>query len=261
MYLDYAKTVKIPVRVYNGGVKYFYGGNLPQIKNGVVGELILPESSVNDKDFIDISQMEQEVQIFPTGQSLMFSVSKKSIPGDKMIYIKEIRTAINSSDGFVEIVLQEPLKLLMRGSKSSILINSKCFIPSLKKEANSLNIAYTIISEVFETHRSSYTGNVFSKCFYQYDELWYSLDNKRENEEGRIEERFFLDYKKFTLNKNKNRDGLKLKNCEELLLRYLFEFQFITGEKVKQLYNNDKQKYIAVINNLLDKEVIMEVNK
>lgn len=55
-----AKTVKIPVRIVNGQVKYFYGGNLPKIKDGIIGELILPEYGIVDDLFLEISQMKYE---------------------------------------------------------------------------------------------------------------------------------------------------------------------------------------------------------
>ena len=46
-----SKTVKIPVRIVNGKVNYFYGGELPSINNGAIGDLIIQEYDVRDKDF------------------------------------------------------------------------------------------------------------------------------------------------------------------------------------------------------------------
>lgn len=261
MYQDYEKTVRIPVIINNGKVRYYYGGDLPEIGNNVIGELILPEHSVKDERFVSISQMEEEIEFIAAGNTLMFSVSKKSVPQDKEEYLKIIPTQTWTSDAFVEVSIKEPLKLLIRGSKKPILSNVKCFIPSLGKEVISLNSAYSAISEIYESHRTSHTGNVFDKCYYKHDNLWYTLDHKRQIEEGKFEEKLFLDYKIFKINEKTSLANFKLENSEDLLVRYLYEFQTITGEKVKQLFNNDKQKYIHVINSLIDKEIIQEIKK
>ncbi|QTA88378.1 hypothetical protein [Desulfonema magnum] len=38
----FKKTVKIPVKVVNGELKFFYGGDLPKLEDGTVGDLIVP---------------------------------------------------------------------------------------------------------------------------------------------------------------------------------------------------------------------------
>ena len=47
------KTVSIPIRYANGKIEYFYGGKLPKLKDGVIGELILPAYAVEDKKFLE----------------------------------------------------------------------------------------------------------------------------------------------------------------------------------------------------------------
>lgn len=42
-----------------------------------------------------------------------------------------------------------------------------------------------------------------------------------------------------------------------LLIGYLLQYEEITGEKIKELYR-EKEKYIRIINQLLDKEFIFE---
>jgi len=254
---DYDKTIIIPIRISNGEVKYYYGGNLPEIEDGVIGDLILPEYSVKDNRFINISQKKDKIEILPSGSLIMVAVSSKNIPQDMISFIIKINTSLLTSEVFVEVELKGPLYLLIRGSKKSSLLGVNCFIPSLKKQAISINNAYTIISEAFEPDRHSHTGNVFEKCFYNNNDTWYPLEHLRAIEEGKFEERLFLDYKIFELNRGIE-NNVKLSNAEELLVKYLHEFGEVYGEKIKQLYNCNKNKYIAVINSLTDKEVIIE---
>jgi hypothetical protein len=55
-----------------------------------------------------------------------------------------------------------------------------CTIPSLNMEAESLNHAFTIISEAYETKRRSHSGNVFERAYAQNDSgHWNNLDDLR----------------------------------------------------------------------------------
>ena len=53
------------------------------------------------------------------------------------------------------------LRLTLRGTKKPQLLSVKCDIPALGKVANSLNHAYSLISEAYEIERISHIGNVF----------------------------------------------------------------------------------------------------
>ena len=67
----------------------------------------------------------------------------------------------------------------LRGTKPALLRQVECHIPHLDLAVNSLNQAYTRISEVFEPHRRSHTGNVFERCAY-FDKInAYSLNDER----------------------------------------------------------------------------------
>jgi hypothetical protein len=70
----------------------------------------------------------------------------------------------------VELVLDEPLNLRKRGSKSPRLEDVRCHVPALRDATyQSLNEAYRRISEVFEPTRRSAGGNVFLNVYY-FDE-------------------------------------------------------------------------------------------
>lgn len=83
----------------------------------------------------------------------------------------------------VKVRLQETLHLEIRGTSKPRLLNCRCHIPALEKHekqfADSLNEAYTHISEIFEPTRRSHTGNIFSLCVVKLPTGWTLLDDLR----------------------------------------------------------------------------------
>lgn len=261
------KTVHIPVRIINGEIRYLYGGDIPPISNGAEGKLIVREHDVEDKKFISISQFEDKIEILPENTVLMFAVNPSNVPEDKIQNLKSIRTIDSKSYMYVEAKLSNPLILQIRGSKMSNLLKVSCIIPSLNNiEASSINNAYTIISQEYEPKRKSHTGNVFDKCYYlDDDKKWHPLEDLRNREENKFEEKLFLDNKLYHLVQDV-RDHIyggmfnrNVFNDKELtLIDYLYDFKYITGCDIKELFKNNKRDYINTINNLLDRKVIYE---
>lgn len=67
----------------------------------------------------------------------------------------------------MEIVLDDRLLLITRGTKRAVLADASCVIPALGGlKASSLNEAYRRISERFEPERRSVGGNVFRSVYY-----------------------------------------------------------------------------------------------
>lgn len=253
-----AKTVKIPVRIINGQIKYFYGGNLTNIKEGAIGELVLSELSITDNLLLDALQGESKIEILPTDTIIMVSVNKNKLPEGKRRFTTDIETstAKQFNNTFIEVKLLESLFLLVRGSKKASLLPVKCKILSMDREVDSLNSAYTLISREFEPHRRSHTGNVFEKCYYKGEKnIWYPLENIREQEESKLEERLFLDFKIFHLTKDYNKK-IRLNEDENILVEELTRVNEISGARIKELLENDKSKYIYAINSLINKNII-----
>src|SRR5208337_2134709 len=60
------------------------------------------------------------------------------------------------------------------------LESCRCVIPALKLEATSINHAFTLISEAYETKRLSHTGNVFERAYTPVGpKRWQTLDDLR----------------------------------------------------------------------------------
>ena len=186
------KTVRIPGRIKNGGIEYFYDGNksvLDKIKNGTFIELIVPENALQDKELANKLNTEQKVFFLPKGTVLLACMNV-----DK--YTDDLKRFIISAEAFIygnafEIELLEEQSLIIRESKKSKLTTCRCKIPLLDKEALSLNHAYTLISQKVETNRRSHSGNVFEKLFYKENGAYEKIGKLRDLIEAREESKLF----------------------------------------------------------------------
>ncbi len=253
LYSSEDRTVNIPIKIVNGHVKYYYGGDLPEILDGAIGELILPEHSIKEPSFISMSNTELETEILPCGSIIMVEVNNK-VPQEKRLHLEEIKTLISTSRCFVRVELLDPLYLLYRGTKKSKLMPVKCNIPCLDEKTGSLNSAYTIISEQFEPQRVSHTGNVFSKCYYKgNNDLWHPLDAIRETEEAKFEEILIFDDKVYT---QKEFCNFQLSDDEKKVLSSFGPENQIEVKKIKDVFDHDLLRCVSAIHNLIDKGVI-----
>lgn len=179
----YTKTIRIPVRLSNGGIQLLDGQPLPKIRDKAFGELLLNEDAVEDEKFIKEYQTEATVHVLNAEQSVFFTVHAHQMPSESWKEAKQKGCFVEGPEGpVVEVQLQEELHLRLRGTKPPVLCGCKCKVPCLENtEAVSLNHAYTLISAYFETKRISHSGNVFQLGWW-YDEQqkrWVQLDDLR----------------------------------------------------------------------------------
>jgi hypothetical protein len=186
------KTVLIPVKIVEGKVEFFYGGPLPVLKEGVVGDLRVPRYAVLDEAVLEKLEMGETVEIIPAGGRLGALINiKDSISDEIRKYLIEPKGIFDGQGQLIEIVLQEPLRLRLRGTKRGELCECRCTISALPgQEAISINQAYTLISIKYETHRRSHSGNVFEKvyCWGGNTEGWFKLAVLRDAEEAKFEQ-------------------------------------------------------------------------
>lgn len=219
----FKKTIKIPVRVVNGSIGFFYDGKMPDLTEGVIGELILPDYAVKDEDLRARLQAEFVAEVIPTGSPLLIGMRFREVPEDlwDRLYrsggrlLSEDRTlpdrpirdteASGLSDDpwridpislvFVAVLLDEPLALRFRGTKKAVLEGGACIIPALpdeRRRAESINHAYTLVSQVFEPRRRSHSGNVFKRARYLTGDRWHRLEDLRREHEVKFEREAFL---------------------------------------------------------------------
>ncbi len=184
------KTVKIPVKVVNGQVQFFYGGVMPKISD-TVGDLVIPAYALINQTDGDNLSYEDVSELLPKGSVLLINVRvDESGPG----LITRSYLGENLPDapkpGFVKVMLSEPLRLWHRGTKSSVLSPCVCYLPGLKIIATSLNHAYTIASKKFETNRLSNTGNVFLHVYHRGKHGWEQLEWLRARFDAKFAQRY-----------------------------------------------------------------------
>ena len=164
-----AKTVVIPVEIKNGTINYLYDGPLPEIAENTVGELVVPEWAIKDKEVVGFLSEEWRIEIFP--ENTTFYVELKPSGTDRANFLKKLQMADrHPSDPrrFAQVMTKVPLYLILRASKRPKLANVECHVPLLKADAISLNHAYTLLSQEFEKDRKSHVSNVFNTVYFRH---------------------------------------------------------------------------------------------
>ena len=177
----YKKRLRIGVRVEESGIVLLDGQPLPHLHPGSEGEIVFaPECFVDEKIRMGFTD-ENVVPFLKKGSSIMMGVSPSVIgnsPPKGLIHPDSIR--ILSEYMFVEVRLGADQRLQIRGDQVAKLSPCPCSIPALDKQADSLNHAFTMISETYETLRRSHSANVFDRAYAEDDSgKWERLDELR----------------------------------------------------------------------------------
>lgn len=163
------------------GLQSLDGSPLPELRIGAVGELFISSADVVDDEVADRLAEPSRLPLLPAGTELVVGV--------RAIFTDDFSQALGSDgplaywDGrVVAIRLEEPLELEVRAGAQAKLRPCQCSSPALDgEEAVSLNHAFTLLSERYETDRISHTGNVFKRVFH-YDATvrrWRPLEDLR----------------------------------------------------------------------------------
>jgi len=188
------RKVVFPVRIVAGVPQPFYGPTWPKLKDGVVADLVLPAHAfVHAEDEVLLSAP-LGTELLPKGTQLLAGVAADA-DRDGIVRPSADMFAESLHGAFVAIVLEEPLRIQLRGTKRARLESCRCRVPSLNQTYDSVNEAYTRISEHYEPRRRSHTGNVFAKVLYHRDtvkdrRIWSPLDDLRRRLEMTLEQRF-----------------------------------------------------------------------
>lgn len=176
----YKKTVKIPIKVVDNEFKFFYGGELPKILDGAIGEIILPAYAIKNDYRVDKIGQRTRRQFLPKNTTLLVKISSKSNSYNSG-FLKKMKVFPPTDELFAIIQLLSDLEIELRGTKKPELCKCPCFIQALPEtKARSLNHAYTLLSEKFETHRMSHTGNIFEQIYVQNkSNEWVQIEELR----------------------------------------------------------------------------------
>lgn len=207
------KRLKLPVRMVDGGWEFFFGGAIP-VKEGACAEIFLETSTITDKEFVARVTQKVLTQCLPQGSVLMVALSVRELPFHPILWWPNSQTAksIKVHHGdlpsvtsmFVPVTLgpaDRPnaqgllpdgggLWLTVSGFGECELSSSTVLFPEelAIDPAQSLNHAFTKLSERFETHRLSHTGSVYSRVFYlESNDYWYPLESLKNAASARTE--------------------------------------------------------------------------
>lgn len=184
------KTIKVPVQ-YVGGTFVARGGQvLPELREGASADLVFQASALKDRSQVTSLTAEQVMEILPKGETVYLGM-RPAMMSARAHEGLEKPQPLSAASGLLllPIILNEPLRLRVRKNKKAELEACECFIPMLKRNAISINHAYTLASTELETRRRSHTGNVFDLAFYRSEEFLFPLSDLRH----RLEHAVFKD--------------------------------------------------------------------
>ena len=199
------RTVAIPVKVEKGRLRMLDGSPLPKLAEEAQGVLMMAD------DAVILSAPDRVVTVCPGGAELLAGVRFDKVPKEQLIHLfdgdpadwpeptahvvasPEARRLVVRNQSFVSVLLAEPLLLELSASSTGTLSQAKCYIPALKREAISVNQAYTYLSEAFEPHRAAHTGNVFDVVFIKTKSGWAPLEAERKRLNAEYEKRCRID--------------------------------------------------------------------
>lgn len=216
----WTKKTTVPVKRVGGRWEFFYGGDVP-VKDGAMGELTISTNQISDPIFLQNITKEVTFKILEEGTPLMVALSDHSQNGGRIgDWPKPHPHNVPSgTTRFAEVKLGPPQKkkvpplaevipetgglwLKVKGLERCELTSSTIFLPDgvtmpegfSDRSVKSLNHAFTLLSQTYEKHRISNTGNVYTRVFYQdKDENWYPLDDLRCGVQAKMERQLLFD--------------------------------------------------------------------
>jgi len=181
------KTTKIPVRIVNGKIEFFYGGDLPALRDGTVGDLVIPLYALLSPSALDLMSQELDVEILSEPAVVWFAV-KPSNGEDAKKYTEKLDVPGMGDYRFVRFTLRRQLFLHLQGTKIAKLLDCECDNEPLDIHAKSLNHAYRLASRRLELQRRAHGGNVFLRAFYRDVKTYHTLGELRDAYEARLEQ-------------------------------------------------------------------------
>ena len=201
---SWTEKVTLPIKRVLGSWEFLYGGDIP-VKDGAIGELTLSTQDITDDKFKQRVTQEVVVRILKEGTELCVALSDRSENSRRHLgrWPEKYPVALPPGTTRIERVKLGPVKkkksdkqldlkevdgkgglwLKVKGLERCELQGSTVLMPAGFAEAAaiSLNHAFTLLSERYETHRLSHTGNVYERFFYEEsDGCWYPLDDLRQ---------------------------------------------------------------------------------
>ena len=207
----WTEKVTVPVKRVGDTWEFFYGGDVP-VREGTLGMLTFSVERISDEIFRARVTTERAFKVLDEGTPLLVALSDRSQNGCHIgPWPKPFPAAAPPGTTRWEAVLLGPPKkdsksaeseqlelipekgglwLKLKGLEKCELLTSTIIMPQGVHQlaAISLNHAFTLLSQEYEKHRISNTGNVYTRAFYQdRDKCWYPLDDLRRGVQAEAE--------------------------------------------------------------------------
>lgn len=174
----------IDVVITPAGFTGLHGKPLPRIKLWTVGMLTIPASAIQDE-----KEIPDKILLLEAGTLLLAPMHHgKTLKPDEQEYVYSMRRKYSGkinpviimstfNNFLAEILLDQPLFL---STKRMRLLPCQCHLKYNNENARSVNHAYTLLSQIFETQRMSHTTNVFDSIIFRNPVgTWVTLNNLR----------------------------------------------------------------------------------
>ncbi|WP_250473096.1 hypothetical protein [Caballeronia sp. GAFFF1] len=198
-------TLRVPVKLVDGRWEFFYGGAVPA-REGTVGELVIDRQAIADRKFLELLNRKTEHKILDAGTALRVALTvrpdialdealkKHLLTSTSMNFSGEYLKTLRSNDTqFVEVTIGEPspqqrekrpddiggIWLTVQGNQPKGIATSRVEVPDEVSDTplDSVNHAFTRLSEKYEPWRKSHTGNIYDRVLYQEKNgRWYPLN-------------------------------------------------------------------------------------
>jgi hypothetical protein len=159
------KTVKIPIQVRAGQIQFYFDGPLPDLKEGIIGDLVVPYYTVLDPKARKLFSEERKIPLFkkktllyvqlrpltpddakpfdahllrpfPKGTLFYVQLDQETPEGGKSVVAQLHDHSFDTQRVFTTIELQDALWLQLRGTKAPTLSETACKTPTLDKESH-----------------------------------------------------------------------------------------------------------------------------
>jgi len=198
-----SKTIRVPVKLVDGRWELLYGGDV-KVDEGAIGDLHLDQMYFSDKKFLKALTAKRSVLILSAGTELRVALTIKPDLDPNLWEYLAARDAtrhthssrLSGETRFVPIYLGGPtesqrkknikqggLFLLLAGMEPRAIASGTVTLPAAPglEPVDSLNYAFTRLSEVFEPWRKAHTGSIYERVFYlEQDGYWYPLKDLRD---------------------------------------------------------------------------------
>ena len=197
------RMIRVPVALVNGQWEFLYGGAV-KVKEGATGELHLDQVHFTDKKFLKALTTKRQVAVLPAGTELRVALTVRQdldaslrsflLPMGATPHRHTAKISVDTRFASIQLagptlaqqkkkVEQGGLWLWLEGMEPRAIESGMVNLPAAPglEPVDSLNYAFTRLSEVFEPWRKAHTGSIYERIFYlEGDQHWYPLKDLRD---------------------------------------------------------------------------------